>query len=342
MRRMAHTSGEVPHPPVATVSSARRRSNRSLLRELLGLWRPFVVVTGVFFAISGVVAFVRFPGKTDPVGERHIGRPADYSQFYKSIYKAPDASTPAAENEDDRYVKIAKQAIEDAGVMPRVQGFVKHYGLEKARVLDVGSGTGYLQDVVENYVGLDISPTASRYYHKPFVEASATEMPLPDNEFDAVWSIWVLEHVPNPEQALAEIRRVTKDGGILYLFPAWRCSEFAADGYPVRPYSDFDFKGKVLKAAYHAQYIPPVLQFEQTIIRTALAARSLGGHPTQLHYRPIEPNYDHYWMNDSDAINWLDRYETSLWFTSRGDECLNCGDRFTNIWDELVIRVHKK
>jgi hypothetical protein len=37
----------------------------------------------------------------------------------------------------------------------------------------------------------------------------------------------------------------------------------------------------------------------------------------------------------------LDRYEMALWFTSRGDECLNCQDRFTNVWDELVIRVHK-
>jgi ubiquinone/menaquinone biosynthesis C-methylase UbiE len=338
---MPHPTGDISPTPIATLPGVRRKSNTALLGELLSLWKPLLRVTAALFALSGVVAFVRFPGKTDVVGERHIGRPTDYSQFYKSIYKAPDASAPVAEKEDESYVKIAKKAIEDAGVVPRVQDFVKQYRLEKARVLDVGSGTGYLQDIVENYVGLDISPTASRYYHKPFVEASATEMPLPDNEFDAVWSVWVLEHVPNPEQALGEIRRVAKDGGLLFLFPAWRCTEFAADGYPVRPFSDFDMKGKIYKAAFHAQFVPPVLQFEQIIIRTALAANSLGGGPTRLHYRPITPNYDHYWMNDSDAINWLDRYEMSLWFTSRGDECLNCGDRFMNVWDELVIRVHK-
>jgi len=30
-------------------------------------------------------------------------------------------------------------------------------------VLDVGSGTGYLQDAVEDYTGIDISRSAARY-----------------------------------------------------------------------------------------------------------------------------------------------------------------------------------
>jgi ubiquinone/menaquinone biosynthesis C-methylase UbiE len=338
---MANTSDNLPLS-AAAAPAGRRNSNVALLRDLLSLWKPLVTVTAIFFLMAAVLAFSRFPSKTDPVGDRHIGRPDDYAAFYKTIYAARDTSPTAAENPDDRYVKIAKEAIEGQRILPRVREFVQRYGLEKARVLDIGAGTGYLQDVVDNYVGLDISPTASRYYHKPYVEASATQMPLPDNEFDAAWSIWVLEHVPNPEQALSEIRRVTKDGGLLFLSPAWHCSEWAANGYPVRPYSDFDLKGKIIKAAYYAEDIPPLPQFEQMIFRTTFAAHALAGGPTSLHYRSIEPNYDYYWMSDSDAINWLDRYEMSLWFTSRGDECLNCGDRFTNVWDELVIRVHKK
>ena len=43
------------------------------------------------------------------------------------------------------------------------------------------------------------------------------------DEFDVVWSVWTLEHIPNPEQALREIRRVTKDKGFIYLEPAWYC-----------------------------------------------------------------------------------------------------------------------
>jgi len=66
------------------------------------------------------------------------------------------------------------------------------------------------------------------------------------------------------------------------------------------------------------------------------------GKPSQLRYTVLKPNYKEYWVADSDAINNLDYYEMLLWFTTRGDECLNCEQE--PIWDsnELVIRVHKK
>jgi hypothetical protein len=52
------------------------------------------------------------------------------------------------------------------------------------------------------------------------------------------------------------------------------------------------------------------------------AAAQLG--PTKLHYRRLVPNYEKYWVPDSDAINSIDSHEAMLWFLSRGDECLNC------------------
>jgi SAM-dependent methyltransferase len=74
-------------------------------------------------------------------------------------------------------------------------------------------------------------------------------MPFPDDSFDGVWSIWVFEHVPNPEQAFREARRVTRDGGVLFLLPAWNCPPWAAQGYEVRPYSDFNWWGKSSRAS---------------------------------------------------------------------------------------------
>ena len=74
-------------------------------------------------------------------------------------------------------------------------------------------------------------------------------MPFHDNYFEAIWSIHVLEHVPDPESALLEMRRVLKPGGLLFLSPAWYCRPWAAQGYAVRPYSDLDLKGKVVKAS---------------------------------------------------------------------------------------------
>jgi hypothetical protein len=57
-----------------------------------------------------------------------------------------------------------------------------------------------LQDVALNYTGLDISPSVARFYHTKFVVGSATAMPFSNDSFDGVWSIWVFEHVPNPER----------------------------------------------------------------------------------------------------------------------------------------------
>jgi SAM-dependent methyltransferase len=44
---------------------------------------------------------------------------------------------------------------------------------------------------------------------------AATDMPFPTGTFDVLWTVWVIEYLPNPEKALLEIRRVVKPGGYL-------------------------------------------------------------------------------------------------------------------------------
>lgn len=51
--------------------------------------------------------------------------------------------------------------------------------------------------------------------HASFIVADAENLPFADNSFDWVISSHVLEHVPNFEKALAEIRRVTKKRAII-------------------------------------------------------------------------------------------------------------------------------
>jgi SAM-dependent methyltransferase len=263
--------------------------------------------------------------------------------FYTDIYSAAPAAEPEAQADDSKYVKMAREAIENGKVVPKLSAFAQQYGLAGKRVLDVGAGTGYLQDVVDDYVGLDISASARRYFHKPFVQASATDMPFRDHEFDAAWSVWVLEHVPKPEQALAEIRRVVKDGGLLYLKPAWNCGWWFAQGYEVRPYSDFGMAGKFKKASLNvvgSNYYRGTVRLLTRYMRQMQVRWA--GAPARFHYSLLEPNYEQYWVADSDAVNDLDYFETLLWFTSRGDECLNCDAQ--PIWraDDLILRVHKR
>jgi ubiquinone/menaquinone biosynthesis C-methylase UbiE len=328
----------VPSEPSPHSARQEDQDNESLLSALWGVAKIFL---GFLLVISTISFFVHFPYHADVIETRSI--PQSSSDFYNKIYSNPDESEPdnAAE-----YVAIAREAISAYRIVDRVERFATDFDLKGTRILDVGAGTGYLQDVVENYVGLDISSTARQYFHKPFVQASATAMPFRNGEFDALWSVWVLEHVPKPEQALIEMRRVVRDGGLLYLLPAWNCNPWAAQGYPVRPFSDLGLKGSLVKASlpvvasprFRTAYVVPT-----RLVRRAYA--KISGRPTRLHYNLLEPNYSHYWMADSDALNSLDFDETMLWFTSRGDECVNCGStpmlRGFMDTDALIIRVHK-
>lgn len=295
----------------------------------------------LWVALAGWAALIAiyFPWATDaaPSPEETAKTIAYYQQAY--------SETPAADAGED-YVKVAQDAAASVGVKRELDDFVRAQGLAQKRALDVGSGRGYLQDVVADYTGLDISPSARRFYHKPFVVGSATALPFPDNSFDVVWSIWVLEHIPNPEQALREMRRVTKDGGILYLMPAWSCPDWAAQGYSVRPYSDFGLFGKMAKASVPLRADP---HFVAAYIVPARVLRLFSyefSPPTRLHYRRLTPNYQKYWMPDSDAMSSIDWYEGLLWFSSRGDTILNHDPPMASVIQRikdprLIIRVRK-
>src|SRR5215203_1674555 len=196
-------------------------------------------------AAAGLIIGLNFPYDADsPLSPQEIRKNIDY---YNTAYQATTAEQDAAE--DPRYLEIARQAAQEMQIEARVRTFAKTSGLADKKVLEIGSGRGYLQDIVNDYTGLDISPSVRRFYHKNFVLGSANSMPFADSTFDGGWSIWVLEHVPNPEAVLAEIRRVLKPGAVFYLFPAWTCNAWAADGYGVRPYSDFRLGGKLVKAS---------------------------------------------------------------------------------------------
>jgi SAM-dependent methyltransferase len=296
----------------------------------------------VFVGAAIILLAWFFPYDTDaPLSGMEMTKERDY---YAKAFAAGDRQlNPVESPEDERYVKLGESNALYFHVEEHVQAFIARYDLAGKKALDVGSGRGYLQDLVNDYTGLDISTTAARFYHKKFVLGSATSMPFASNSFDAIWSIWVLEHVPNPEQALEEIRRVAKDGAMLYLSPAWDCQPFLSNGYNVRPYSDFGLWGKATKFFIPTRLVAYV-EARRLIYPLRYASWKWSGQPTRLHYHRLDPNYKTYWGPDADAVNSLDAYEMGLWFRSRGDECLNCAnDPLEPIRDDrgLIVRVHK-
>jgi ubiquinone/menaquinone biosynthesis C-methylase UbiE len=91
-------------------------------------------------------------------------------------------------------------------------------------ILDVGCGTGlFLQRYITNGgggIGLDISPgmiteARRRLPGSEFTVGTAENLPFRDGTFDAVASLLAFSYLKNPDQMLAEARRVLRPGGTL-------------------------------------------------------------------------------------------------------------------------------
>lgn len=78
-----------------------------------------------------------------------------------------------------------------------------------ARILNAGSGSRRLS---ENCLHVDLLP-----FKGVDLVADLRALPLPDACMDAVTSEQVLEHVPQPHRAAAEMVRVTKPGGLIHV-----------------------------------------------------------------------------------------------------------------------------
>ena len=101
------------------------------------------------------------------------------------------------------------------------------------RVLDVGSGSGYLARIAAGEVGasgsvlgVDASAEMVAYSRRTvaapscrFEVGTAQSLPCADGEFDVVLSSFVIHHLPDEDQAAAigEMRRVLRPGGRLLL-----------------------------------------------------------------------------------------------------------------------------
>jgi len=83
------------------------------------------------------------------------------------------------------------------------------------RLLDAGCGRRphrrYLNRVIK-YVAMDKNRNVSAD-----VVGNICEIPFKDREFNSVICSEVIEHLQEPDKAIAEIRRVLKDSGVLYL-----------------------------------------------------------------------------------------------------------------------------
>lgn len=90
-----------------------------------------------------------------------------------------------------------------------------------AKVLDVGAGVGQYRPLFAHcdYKTQDFGqePATVGKYTSLDYECDIIAIPVPDATFDAVLCTEVLEHVPEPLEAVAEMGRILKPGGVMLL-----------------------------------------------------------------------------------------------------------------------------
>lgn len=86
------------------------------------------------------------------------------------------------------------------------------------RVLDAGAGRSPYRKLFKHahYEAADFAQLDSSYAPLDYV-CDITDIPVDDGRFDRVICNQVLEHVPEPEKAIAELHRVLKPGGRIFL-----------------------------------------------------------------------------------------------------------------------------
>ncbi|SDL03700.1 class I SAM-dependent methyltransferase [Nonomuraea jiangxiensis] len=104
------------------------------------------------------------------------------------------------------------------------------------RLLDVGCGTGVVTAAAlalgAEVTAVDADPvmlelTARRHPYATIRPAVLPDLPFEDEVFDAIAGNFVINHVPETDRALKELRRVLRPGGTLAL-TWWKADEMTA------------------------------------------------------------------------------------------------------------------
>jgi SAM-dependent methyltransferase len=143
-----------------------------------------------------------------------------------------DPLNPQAKEMADESMVRTLAAQADA-IWPQEQVLFARYGLpDEARILDAGCGTGEISmrlgrmfgrasllgvDLIEDHLERARARCAVFGDRVRFERRSIFELGLPSGIFDLVVCRHVLQAIPHPERALAELARVTRPGGHLHL-----------------------------------------------------------------------------------------------------------------------------
>jgi SAM-dependent methyltransferase len=145
---------------------------------------------------------------------------AENTQFYQDDYRESRVTDLPAASEIPRHIannfrEIGRDLTDHLKTIAAIA--------PSGRLMDYGSSWGYcvyqFRKAGYDACGFEISRTRVEYGRKMLqVELSDSIASFPDTSFDVVYSAHCLEHIPNPDAPLGQLRRLLKPGGHLFIF----------------------------------------------------------------------------------------------------------------------------
>ncbi len=168
-----------------------------------------------------------------------------YQYFYWNFFnKKSDVNNVYYNNLGDRWYKAQDDPI--ALLRAESKLFIEWIDTElrkkispsMSRILDIGCGGGFLSNALAakgwNVTAIDLSQESldvARKYDSTgsvnYICMDAEKLSFPNDQFDAVISLDMLEHVETPQQVIAECSRILKKDGLFFFhtfnrtFKAW-------------------------------------------------------------------------------------------------------------------------
>lgn len=151
--------------------------------------------------------------------------------------------------------------------------------LSAYHLLDIGSGTGANLPLLRSVVGssgsvtaIDFSPLALRFAADHAVmsgisllQGDALRLPFPDNQFDVVTMLDVLEHLRDDSEALTEVFRVLRPGGhLVFSVPAYQ-HLWSAHDTALHHFRRYEFRG-LHRLLRRSHFKVPILSFAMSLM----------------------------------------------------------------------------
>ncbi len=151
----------------------------------------------------------------------------DPQSFYNRLWRLKRRSDYSPAGKRDWFHRLVLDPVFDPRANPRHQ-----VALELLRggqrLLDIGCWDGYLLERIREaglyreLYGVDIAPEGvetvrAKGFQAEVVDLNHHSLPFPDEHFDGVTALAVLEHIFDPYAVIREIHRVLRSGGELVI-----------------------------------------------------------------------------------------------------------------------------